>query len=134
MGCTSSSLSASEKVDILSQSPLFSLNHLDLVELASFFIVRRAPAGTVVLSEGEDANLFYVIGTGSVDLKAQNVAKEDVFLCTKSTGDFFGDESLFEVRVMWVVCVLGYRWLFGVCCLSLCDERNTRGVGDACGE
>eukprot|EP01006_Ploeotia_vitrea_P040349 TRINITY_DN66422_c1_g1_i1.p1 TRINITY_DN66422_c1_g1~~TRINITY_DN66422_c1_g1_i1.p1 ORF type:complete len:596 (+),score=305.89 TRINITY_DN66422_c1_g1_i1:106-1893(+) len=96
MGCASSGLSEKEKVAVLRHTPLFRLSEDDMRSFASVLKAVHYQAAERVCSYGEEASTFFVIGEGEVDITAVDKSGEDVFLCTKKKGDFFGDQALFE--------------------------------------
>eukprot|EP00808_Paulinella_micropora_P013463 g5820.t1 len=102
MGICGSRGSIDRKVEMLKRTPFFL--HMDEQQMrffARFFKVLSLKAASkggkahYVFIQGEPANLFYAIGRGQVKLVAKkDTADEEVFLCAKRTGDFFGETAL----------------------------------------
>jgi CRP/FNR family cyclic AMP-dependent transcriptional regulator len=64
--------------------------------LAQRAVHERAPAGTVVLREGEPGNRFFLLTEGSVRICKQFGDPDEVQLAQLSAGDFFGEMCILE--------------------------------------
>lgn len=95
MGCVPSA-SIDHRVDILSRTPLFTLEQDELWDLAGYFKVKKYNNGDVIVREDEKGDEFFVISNGEVAVTAADVTKKEIFLCKKKKGDFFGDQALFQ--------------------------------------
>jgi len=79
-----------EGTSLLRAIPMFSpLTRATLENLARQLTHESAPAGTVVLREGEESDRFLVIKSGSV-----RVTQGDQVLRTEEVGDYFGEIGL----------------------------------------
>jgi CRP-like cAMP-binding protein len=77
---------------ILARVPIFAkLEGRSMEAVATLARVVSAPAGTVLLHEGESAGSFYVIVTGTV-----HVERAGAFLRSMSDGGFLGEIALIE--------------------------------------
>jgi len=56
----------------------------------------RAPAGTVIVREGEIGNRFFLIGEGSVRVCKHFGEREEVELARLGAGGFFGEMCILE--------------------------------------
>jgi diguanylate cyclase (GGDEF)-like protein len=87
-------LSAAEcdKLTLLSVVELFStLIDDDMNYVASRTGFRSVPAGTEIFSEGETANQFFIVTSGSVTVTSDTRGTETVELARYLPGDVFGD-------------------------------------------
>jgi hypothetical protein len=79
-----------EGTSLLRAIPMFSpLTRATLENLARQLTHESAPAGTVVVREGEESDRFLVISSGSV-----RVTQGDQVLRTEDVGDYFGEIGL----------------------------------------
>jgi CRP-like cAMP-binding protein len=84
--------SMDQKTDIVAGLPIFAkLEARSQEAVASQARVVTAPAGTVLLREGEPAESFYVIASGTV-----HVERGGRFVRSMSTGGFLGEVALLE--------------------------------------
>jgi CRP-like cAMP-binding protein len=90
------------KTEILAHLPIFSkLDPRSAEAVATLARVVAAPAGTVLVREGEPAESFYVIVSGTV-----RVERAGQFLRSMSDGGFLGEIALVEgsERTATVTC------------------------------
>jgi CRP-like cAMP-binding protein len=81
-------------VGVLGKIPLFAgLGKEELHALAARAETRAAPAGTVVVREGDPADSLYIVLSGRVSVCLDSEDKQ-VVLATKSAGDYFGEMML----------------------------------------
>jgi trk system potassium uptake protein TrkA len=81
-----------EKTDILTRLPIFArLEPRSMEAVAALAQVVSMPAGTVLLREGEAAESFYVIASGTVRIERQGR-----FVRSMSDGGFLGEIALVE--------------------------------------
>lgn len=81
-----------QKVDILARVPLFSrLDRRGLEAVATLARERAAPAGTVLMREGDPAESFFVIVAGTV-----HVERAGLHVRSMTSGGFFGEIALIE--------------------------------------
>ncbi len=92
-----------QKVDILARLPLFStLDQRSMEAVATLAREIAAPAGTVLMREGEPAESFYVIVAGTV-----HVQRTGLPVRSMTSGGFFGEIALIELgeRTATATCV-----------------------------
>ncbi|MDQ6620507.1 MAG: Crp/Fnr family transcriptional regulator [Pseudomonadota bacterium] len=65
-----------------------------LREIAAAGTVRRFPARTILLNEGDRGDSLYIILTGKVKVFASNETGKEVVIGTMAAGDYFGEMSL----------------------------------------
>ena len=65
-----------------------------LSSLASLFVCERAPAGHVIITEGEPGTLFYIIVRGVVTVTRRGKGGQSAELARLSDGDQFGEMAL----------------------------------------
>jgi len=83
-----------DKTAILARLPIFAkLDARSLEAIGSLARVVSMPAGTVLMSEGEAAEAFYVIVSGTV-----HVERNGEFVRSMSDGGFLGEIALVEER------------------------------------
>jgi CRP-like cAMP-binding protein len=81
-----------DKAAIVARLPIFaSLERRSLEAIATLAQLVSMPAGTVLISEGEAAESFYVIVTGTV-----HVTRNGEFVRSMSDGGFVGEIALVE--------------------------------------
>ena len=81
-----------EKTDILARIPIFAkLDARSLEAIATLARIVSMPAGTVLMREGEAADSFYVVVTGTV-----HVERNGEFVRSMSVGGFLGEIALVE--------------------------------------
>jgi CRP-like cAMP-binding protein len=82
----------SEKVN----SPLFSLlDSAEFANLVSMLDIKRVPAGTVIIREGDPGETLSIIARGRVLIYCRNFHGSKVYLSSLSDGDCFGEFSFF---------------------------------------
>ncbi len=83
-----------DKSAILARLPIFAkLDARSLEAIGTLARMVSLPAGTVLMSEGEAAESFYVIVTGTV-----HVERNSAFVRSMSDGGFLGEIALVEGR------------------------------------
>jgi CRP-like cAMP-binding protein len=83
-----------DKTATLARLRIFAkLDARSLEAIGSLARIVSVPAGTVLMSEGEAAESFYVIVTGTV-----HVERNGVFVRSMSDGGFLGEIALVEAR------------------------------------
>lgn len=81
-----------QKTDILARIPIFArLEPRSMEAVAALARVVAMPAGTVLVHEGEPAESFYVIASGTVRIERQGR-----FVRSMSDGGFLGEIALVE--------------------------------------
>jgi CRP/FNR family transcriptional regulator, cyclic AMP receptor protein len=75
-------------------SPSIALQDPTLREIAERGNVRRYPAHTVIISEGDAADTLYVILSGRVKVYASNDSGKDVILSVLGAGDLLGEMAI----------------------------------------
>ena len=89
--------------DLISESPLFAGLDASLIELAAGCATNVAfEAGTLLLSEGEDAETFYLLRRGHVAIQVRRPAGKPIVIETVGPGKILG--------LSWLVPP--YRWHF----------------------
>lgn len=74
--------------------PLQALQEESLRAIAARGGVRRYPAHTVLLTEGDEGDSLYVLLSGRVKVYAANEAGKEVILTTLGAGEYFGELAL----------------------------------------
>jgi len=93
--CGSIQASIAEKVALLSKTPFaLNFNYEQLEHLASFLTSRRYPEDDQLVLEGAHGTEFFIIVEGKVQITKLDEDKQELFLCSKGEGDFFGGEVL----------------------------------------
>jgi CRP/FNR family cyclic AMP-dependent transcriptional regulator len=107
--------------DTLAQVPLFSqLSRRDLRRLARGAVSRHFGKGDIIVKEGEQAVVFYFVGSGSAEVVKGAEGTSPRVLGTLGPGDFFGEMALLDnylrsatVRALEdTECVVLSRWDF----------------------
>jgi CRP-like cAMP-binding protein len=81
-----------EKTATIAALPIFGgLDSRSLDAVAALARIVTVPAGTVLLREGEPADSFYVIASGTV-----HVERDGQFVVSMSAGGFLGEVALLE--------------------------------------
>jgi CRP-like cAMP-binding protein len=81
-----------DKTDVLAGLPIFAnLHPRSLQAVAALAVEESAPAGTVLMREGEPADAFYVIVSGTV-----HIERGGRFVRSMSSGGFIGEIGLVE--------------------------------------
>jgi CRP-like cAMP-binding protein len=85
--------------DILSRISIFKRLDNDALEALSYISTKRQyDAGDIVVNEGDPADSFYCVATGSVRVTTtpHHGSGESVYLGHLATNDLFGESSIFE--------------------------------------
>jgi len=107
--------------DTLAQVPLFSqLSRGDLRRLARGAVSRHFGKGDIIVKEGEQAVVFYFVGSGSAEVVKGAEGTSPRVLGTLGPGDFFGEMALLDnylrsatVRALEdTECLQLWRWDF----------------------
>jgi CRP-like cAMP-binding protein len=105
----------------LAKVPLFSrLSRRDLRRLARGAVSRHFGKGDIIVKEGEQAVVFYFVGSGSAEVVKGAEGTSPRVLGTLGPGDFFGEVALLDnylrsatVRALEdTECVVLSRWDF----------------------
>jgi CRP/FNR family cyclic AMP-dependent transcriptional regulator len=79
-------------LDTLTKTPLFvGLDDADIEVVASQTIVRQFPKNTVIVSQGDDTDSFYVIIKGKVDVFLHNDKGKEIIINTLTACESFGE-------------------------------------------
>jgi CRP/FNR family cyclic AMP-dependent transcriptional regulator len=107
--------------DSLAQVPLFSqLSRGDLRRLARGAVSRHFGKGDIIVKEGDQAVVFYFVGSGSAEVVKGAEGPSPRVLNTLGPGDFFGEMALLDnylrsatVRALEdTECLVLSRWDF----------------------
>lgn len=83
------------QVEFLKETPFFlHLTQPELEQFAAIFQVRDYANGFQVYGEGDPSVEFFIIASGEVDMTTTDAEGNQQFLCTKKTGDFFGEAAV----------------------------------------
>jgi CRP/FNR family cyclic AMP-dependent transcriptional regulator len=63
----------------------------DIDSIASSTVIRQFPKNTVIVSQGDETDSFYVILEGRVDVFLQNDKGKEIIINTLSSGEAFGE-------------------------------------------
>src|SRR5210317_166978 len=78
--------------ETLSKTTLFEgLDANDIEEVASQTVIRQFPKNTVIVSQGDDTDSFYVILQGKVDVFLQNDKGKEIIINTLTECESFGE-------------------------------------------
>lgn len=84
------------KRDLIARSPIFSaLDAKAAGALAAISETRRAMAGEVLFSEGDDADALYILGEGGVDLVKYAADGRERFVRHVKPGETFAEAAMF---------------------------------------
>jgi CRP-like cAMP-binding protein len=84
---------------VLASSTLFeSLPAEQRHAVSEKFVVESHPCGTVVIAEGSNGDMLYLIRKGEVRITARSAAGEEIFLTNLHANDFFGEFSFLTGR------------------------------------
>ncbi|MFT5503927.1 MAG: CRP/FNR family cyclic AMP-dependent transcriptional regulator [Gammaproteobacteria bacterium] len=79
-------------LDTLRKTSLFvGMDHADIDAVASQAVIRAFPKNTVIVSQGDDTDSFYVIIEGKVDVFLQNDKGKEIIINTLTEGESFGE-------------------------------------------
>jgi CRP/FNR family cyclic AMP-dependent transcriptional regulator len=79
-------------IDTLSKTALFSgMDEADIEMVASQTITRQFPKNTVIVSQGDDTDSFYVIVQGKVDVFLHNDKGKEIIINTLGVCESFGE-------------------------------------------
>lgn len=79
-------------IDTLSKTALFSgMDEADIEMVASQTITRQFPKNTVIVSQGDDTDSFYVIVQGKVDVFLHNDKGKEIIINTLGECESFGE-------------------------------------------
>jgi CRP/FNR family transcriptional regulator, cyclic AMP receptor protein len=79
-------------LDTLQKTSLFvGMDQTDIDAVASQTVIRTFPKNTVIVSQGDDTDSFYVIIEGKVDVFLQNDKGKEIIINTLSEGEAFGE-------------------------------------------
>lgn len=83
--------------DILANVALFQALTADEREsLSRYVVLRRFPANTVVVLDGDDSDSLYIIVSGKVKVFLNDESGKQVTLNHQSTGEYFGEMALLD--------------------------------------
>ena len=83
---------AGAPVDSLQQVPLFAgLDEAELQQVAALFKERRFPCGEVIIREGSEGAVFYVISSGEAEVNVGGMPRAML-----RPGDHFGEIALID--------------------------------------
>jgi CRP/FNR family cyclic AMP-dependent transcriptional regulator len=78
--------------ETLMKTALFSeLNESDIESVASQTVIRQFPKNTVIVSQGDDTDSFYVIVKGKVDVFLHNDKGKEIIINTLGVCESFGE-------------------------------------------
>jgi putative ABC transport system ATP-binding protein len=75
-----------------------SLSHDQLLEASRIARVQHYEAGTMIVSEGTDANAFYIVSKGTVEVVLPRPNQSDVIVVQLGPGKYFGEMEFFHDR------------------------------------
>jgi len=85
------------KIELLGQLGIFAAGSRSVLErLAAACTDETVAAGTVIIREGDTADAFYVLRSGSVDIKAKGSGPTERHLAITEAGGYFGEIGLLE--------------------------------------
>ncbi|MBI3152183.1 MAG: cyclic nucleotide-binding domain-containing protein [Chloroflexi bacterium] len=92
-------IESNQLVAFLDKVHLFSgLDPTQLAVIATKLVEREVAAGTAVIKYGDKADGFYMIYKGRVKVTVPGAEKKDRQVASLYTGDYFGEQALFENR------------------------------------
>ena len=96
----------SELYDMISGITLFSdLGSSEMQQLASYLQAYRAPAGSVIFSEGEPASYICVLQSGAVDIVKDDARGESKTVATVGAGKTLGEMAVVDGEPRSATCV-----------------------------
>ncbi len=75
-----------------------SLSHDQLLEASRTATLQHYEAGSMIVSEGKDANAFYIVSTGTVEVVLPRQNQSDVIVVQLRPGKYFGEMEFFHER------------------------------------
>jgi len=75
-----------------------SLSHDQLLEASRTATLQHYEAGSMIVSEGKDANAFYIVSTGTVEVVLPRQNQSDVIVVQLRPGKYFGEMEFFHDR------------------------------------
>ena len=75
-----------------------SLSHDQLLEASRIAKVQQYEPGSVIVSEGKDANAFYIVSKGTVEVILPRRDQSDVTVVQLGPGKYFGEMEFFHDR------------------------------------
>lgn len=84
-------------ISLIENIPLFSsLNTAEKHALSEHFVLRKHPKNSIIINEGDDTTSLYSIINGRVKVFLTDEAGKEVILTTQTSGEYFGEVSLFD--------------------------------------
>ncbi|GBC62011.1 Crp/Fnr family transcriptional regulator [Desulfonema ishimotonii] len=84
-------------IDTLKDIPLFSdLDNDELTELKKVTVTKTFPKNTILFSEGDPSDSFYVIRSGKVNVGINDEEGREVILSILGPGEYFGEMALMD--------------------------------------
>jgi ABC-type lipoprotein export system ATPase subunit len=75
-----------------------SLSHAQLLEASRTARLQHYEAGSMIVSEGTDANAFYIVSKGTVEVVLPRKNQSDVIVVQLGPGKYFGEMEFFHER------------------------------------
>jgi ABC-type multidrug transport system ATPase subunit len=75
-----------------------SLSHDQLLEASRIARLQHYEAGSMIVSEGTDANAFYIVSKGTVEVVLPRQNQSDVIVVQLGPGKYFGEIEFFHDR------------------------------------
>jgi ABC-type lipoprotein export system ATPase subunit len=75
-----------------------SLSHAQLLEASRTAKLQHYEAGSMIVSEGTDANAFYIVSKGTVEVVLPRKNQSDVIVVQLGPGKYFGEMEFFHDR------------------------------------
>lgn len=84
---------------ILKEMPFFGeVPEADLRRIAEIVTLRNYRTGAVIIKERSEADRFFIISRGKIEITKRLERGEDLVLAVQSDGDFFGEMALLDER------------------------------------
>ncbi len=82
---------------MLNEIPIFSgLNDAELEKLEKVAVVKTFPKNTILFSEGDQSDSFYVVLSGKVNVGINDEEGREVILSILGEGEYFGEMALLD--------------------------------------
>ncbi len=82
---------------MLDKVPLFSgLNEQELLQISQYANTRTYPKNTVIITEGDPAEMLYIIIKGKVKISLNDEAGKEVVINCQGQGEYFGELALID--------------------------------------